>query len=70
MGKPEINRNKAYSSSEIIAILKADGWSLHNTEGSHRQFKHPTKKGKVTVKHPDKDVPGPTVKEIWRQAGL
>ena len=65
-----INPDKTYSSSEIIAILKADGWELCQTEGSHYQFKHPEKKGKVTVKHPDKDVPRPTAKAIWKQAGL
>jgi len=70
MKKIEINRNKAYSSAEIIKILEADGWQLNKAEGSHHQFKHPTKKGKVTVKHPDKNVPGPTAKSIWKQAGL
>ena len=70
MKQPRINRNKAYSSSEIIKILEADGWRIHKIEGSHHQFKHPTKKGKVTVKHPDKTVPGPTIKAIWTQAGL
>ncbi|HNG95534.1 MAG TPA: type II toxin-antitoxin system HicA family toxin, partial [Acidobacteriota bacterium] len=34
---------------EIIKIIEADGWVLTKTEGSHRQFKHPTKPGKVTV---------------------
>lgn len=71
MGKlPAINKNKIYSSAEIIAILNADGWVLHKTEGSHHQFKHPVKKNKVTVKHPDKDVPGPTFKSIMKQAEL
>lgn len=70
MKKADINRNKAYSSSDIIKILEADGWQFYKTEGSHHQFKHPTKKGKVTVKHPDKDVPLPTAKAIWKQAGL
>ena len=70
MKKPVINRNKGYSSSEIISIIEADGWFLYKVEGSHHQFKHPTKKGKVTVKHPDKDVPGPTLRAIQRQAGL
>jgi len=70
MKKPEIDRNKICSSSEIIRILEADGWQLHGTEGSHCQFRHPVKKGKVTVKHPDKNVPGPTAKSIWKQAGL
>ena len=52
MKKPEIDRNKIYSSSEIIRVLEADGWQLHGIEGSHCQFRHPVKKGKVTVKHP------------------
>ena len=70
MKQLEIDRNKIYSSSEIIKILEADGWQLHGAEGSHYQFKHSAKKGKVTVKHPDKSVPGPTAKSIWKQAGL
>lgn len=70
MKKPEINLKKIYSSREIIKILEADGWLLFQVEGSHYQYKHPHKKGKVTVKHPDKTVPGPTAKSIWKQAGL
>ncbi|MCI8388958.1 MAG: type II toxin-antitoxin system HicA family toxin [Clostridiales bacterium] len=61
---------KSYSSREVIAMLKADGWYLMNTEGSHHQFKHPTKKGKVTVKHPQKDIPPSTLKSISLQSGL
>jgi hypothetical protein len=34
---------------EIIKLLEKDGWFLANTVGSHRQYEHPTKKGKVTV---------------------
>ena len=66
----EINKNKIYSSTEIIAILRADGWMEEKAEGSHHQFKHPNKPGKVTAKHPHKDVPGPTFKSIMKQAGL
>lgn len=55
---------------EIITIIRSDGWELCNVEGSHHQFKHPTKKGRVTVKHPDKDVPAPTFISIMKQAGL
>lgn len=40
------------------------------TVGSHHHFKHPDKNGKVTVKHPQKDVPEPTFKNIIRQVGL
>ena len=35
--------------SEIISRLKADGWYLARQRGSHRQFKHPTKRGTVTI---------------------
>lgn len=41
-----------------------------NVEGSHHQYKHPTKKGRTTVKHPDKDIPIKTLKSIEEQSGL
>ncbi len=58
---------KSYSSKEI---LKEDGWYEVNQEGDHLQLKHPTKKPKVTVTHPMKDVPIGTAKAIFKQAGL
>lgn len=61
---------KSYSSREVIKILEADGWYEVAVVGSHHQFKHPTKKGRVTVKHPDKDIPVKTLKSIARQSGL
>ena len=61
---------KSYSSREVIRILEADGWYLVNVVGSHHQFKHPTKKGRTTVKHPDKDIPLKTLRSIERQSGL
>jgi predicted RNA binding protein YcfA (HicA-like mRNA interferase family) len=61
---------KSYSSREVMAMLKRDGWVLVSTEGSHYQFKHPTKKGKVTLKHPCKDIPPRTLKSIADQSGL
>lgn len=61
---------KSYSSREVIKILKADGWYEVNCVGSHHQFKHPTKKGRVAVKHPDKDIPIKTLESIERQSGL
>ena len=51
-------------------MLKADGWLLVHTVGSHHQFRHPTKPGKVTVPHPKKDLPLPTVRSIMKQAGI
>lgn len=41
-------------SSEIIKMLEEDGWYWTKTVGSHHHFKHPSKSGKVTVKHPKK----------------
>ena len=61
---------KNYSSREVIQALEADGWTLVTVSGSHYQFKHPTKKGRTTVKHPDKDIPRPTLDSIERQSGL
>ncbi|MCB1174484.1 MAG: type II toxin-antitoxin system HicA family toxin [Leptospiraceae bacterium] len=51
-------------------MLKQDGWVLHNAKGSHHQFKHHKKPGKVTVPHPKKDLPIGTVSSILKQAGL
>lgn len=61
---------KSYSSREVIEMLQADGWFEVNVVGSHRQFKHPVKRGRVTVKHPDKDIPPKTLKSIESQSGL
>ena len=61
---------KSYSSREVMKLLEADGWYLVNTVGSHHQFKHPRKPGRVTLKHPDKDIPRKTLDSIERQSGL
>ncbi len=58
------------NSAALIKELKSDGWVLVHTVGSHHQFKHPSKAGKVTVPHPKKDLPVGTVKSIRKQAGL
>ena len=60
------------SSREVIRRLLDDGWEevLPRTPGSHRHFRHPVKKGRVTVQHPAKDIPIGTLKEIERQSGL
>ena len=57
------------NSSELIKKLKADGWCLVHIKGSHHQFKHESKEGKVTIKHPCKDIPLGTLRSIFRQAG-
>lgn len=57
-------------SGELIKIVEADGWYRVNTKGSHHQYKHPTKKGRVTIPHPKKDLPIKTVQSVLKQAGL
>ena len=61
---------KSYSSREVIKMLKADGWYEVNCVGDHHQYKHPTKKGHVTITHPKKDIPAGTLKRIQEQAGI
>ena len=58
------------NSRDIVAALKADGWEQVAQKGSHIQFKHPTKPGRVTVPHPKKDIPLGTLRSIEKQAGL
>ena len=56
---------------EVLRTLRADGWYLVATRGSHRQFKHPTKLGRVTVAGKPSDDPSPgTLNSILKQAGL
>lgn len=57
-------------SSEVIAALRADGWYEVATKGSHVQFKHHTKPGRVTVPHPKRDLPIGTLKSIEKQSAL
>jgi predicted RNA binding protein YcfA (HicA-like mRNA interferase family) len=58
-------------SREVIARLEADGWyRADRSGGSHQQFKHPSKPGRVTVKHPCKEIPEGTLRSIEKQAGL
>ena len=55
---------------EIISVLQGDGWVQVAQKGSHVQFKHPAKKGRVTVPHPERDIPIGTLKSIEKQSGL
>ena len=47
-----------------------DGWYEVNQAGSHKQFKHPVKKGRVTLPHPKREIPIGTLKSIEKQAGI
>ncbi len=56
---------------DLIALLEADGWYQARMKGSHRQYRHPTKLGTVTVSgHPSVDVPPGTLNSALKQAGL
>ncbi len=57
------------NSRDIVRRLEKDGWREVRVKGSHHQFKHPNKTGRVTVAHPKKDIPLKTVQDIYRQAG-
>lgn len=57
--------------SKLIKQILEDGWVLVAQSGSHRQFKHPTKKGRVTIAgKPSDDLAPKTEKSILKQAGL
>jgi predicted RNA binding protein YcfA (HicA-like mRNA interferase family) len=56
---------------ELLRHLEEDGWRLARTRGSHRQYKHASKPGTVTVAgKPSLDVPPGTLNAILKQAGL
>lgn len=61
---------KKYKVSEVIRMLSKDGWYLDRTKGSHRQFKHPSKLGTVTVNKKDSEVLDQYIlNSIFKQAG-
>jgi predicted RNA binding protein YcfA (HicA-like mRNA interferase family) len=56
---------------DMIRLLEHDGWVLVATRGSHRQFKHPTKPGRVTVAgKPSDDLPPGTLNSVLKQAQI
>jgi predicted RNA binding protein YcfA (HicA-like mRNA interferase family) len=62
---------KVFKISEVLKVLKEEGWYPVSQEGSHRQFEHATKSGQVTVAgKPSEEIHPKTLKSILRQAGL
>jgi predicted RNA binding protein YcfA (HicA-like mRNA interferase family) len=56
---------------EIIRQIEKDGWYLVATKGSHRQFKHPVKTGRVTIAgKPDDELAPGTLNSVLKQAQL
>jgi predicted RNA binding protein YcfA (HicA-like mRNA interferase family) len=60
----------AMHSRELMKRLLADGWYEVDPKGSHKQFKHPRKAGRVTVPYPKRDIPIGTLRSIEKQAGI
>ena len=57
--------------SEVIRLITKDGWALSRTKGSHRQYKHPSKQGLVTIAgHPSDEIDRGTLNSIMKQARL
>lgn len=57
-------------SRDVIKALEQAGWQWNRTRGSHHIFRHPTRRGTVTVPHPKKDLPVGTVRAIEQQSGV
>jgi predicted RNA binding protein YcfA (HicA-like mRNA interferase family) len=56
---------------DVIRVLETDGWYLARTRGSHRQYKHPVKRGLVTLAgKPSEDLAPGTLNSVMKQAGL
>lgn len=58
------------NSREVIQALEAAGWVEVRCKGSHHHFQHPTRKGTVTVPHPEKDLPLGTLRSIEKHSGV
>jgi predicted RNA binding protein YcfA (HicA-like mRNA interferase family) len=57
------------NSRDIIRALERDGWRRVATKGSHWQFRHETRPGRVTVPHPKQDIAIGTLRSIEKQSG-
>jgi predicted RNA binding protein YcfA (HicA-like mRNA interferase family) len=55
--------------SSAVGLAGMSGWVRVAQKGSHAHFKHPVKKGRVTVPHPKKDMKPGTLRSIEKQAG-
>ena len=56
---------------DLIKLVESDGWRHIATKGSHRQYKHSVKPGRVTIPgHPGDDLHPGTLKSVLTQAGL
>lgn len=62
---------KSLKTMTVLKALQADGWEVVRVKGSHRQLKHPTKKGTVTLNgKPSDDIWGFELRSVEKQSGL
>jgi predicted RNA binding protein YcfA (HicA-like mRNA interferase family) len=56
---------------DVIRMIEEDGWFLVTTKGSHKQYKHPFKPGRVTIAgYTGHDLAPGTLNSVLKQAGL
>jgi predicted RNA binding protein YcfA (HicA-like mRNA interferase family) len=56
---------------EVLRTIEDDGWRFHSQRGSHRQFVHPYKKGRVTIAgKPSDDMHPKTLSDVFKQAQI
>ncbi len=60
---------KKYKVKDVLQMLKKDGWYLARTKGDHRQFKHPSKPGTVTIRGKESEVLNQFLLNSTRQVG-
>ena len=66
-----LRRGRTVKVREAIKLVEHDGWHLVSTRGSHRQYKHPSKPGRVTIAgKPSDDMAPGTLNSVLKQAGL
>ena len=61
---------RRYKTQEVVMVLQHLGWYVVSQEGSHLQFRHPTRRGRVTVALSSREVPPGTLGSIIKQAKL
>jgi predicted RNA binding protein YcfA (HicA-like mRNA interferase family) len=67
----EIARRLVVKVRDVIKLVEADGWYYVGAEGDHRHYKHPIKKGKVTIPgHPSKELAPFVLNNIFKQAQI
>ena len=66
-----VQANRKMKIRDVIKLIEDDGWYLVTTKGSHRQYKHSTKPGRITIAgHPNDELAPGTLNSVFKQAQL